>query len=784
MFKNYFKIAWRNIFRSKTFSVINILGLALGLTCSILIMLWVQDEKSIDAFHKNGDRLYQLYERVLINKQSEVFRDAPALMPNELKKIYPEVQYACGLAGYGTGTFAVGDKILKDDGAYAGADFFKMFSYKLLQGNAQTALSSKVGIVISRKMAEAFFGNPQTAMGKTILYQNFLNFKVTGVFENFSPHSSFKFDYLINWETYLGLNAWASNWESNGATAYIMLRKDASASAFEKKLTHFIDNYVKDKFDFGMQPFGDIYLHNQFRNGVVSGGRIEYINLFTIVAIFILLIACINFMNLTTARSIKRAKEIGIRKVSGAARATLIRQFIGEAILITFFAALIALGFVTILLPAFNNYTGKEILLPFNEFSFWISLFGLVLITGIISGSYPALFLSSFNAVQVLKGTLKFSSSAVYFRKGLVVFQFVLSTVFIIGTIVVSKQVDYIQTKNLGYNRENLLYISFEGDLAAKYNLFKMQALNIPGVTLISRIANSSTVITSGTTDVDWEGKGPGDDADFKGASIGYDFIKTMGIQMLNGRDFSKDFASDSAGYIINEVTARKMGHGNPVGRSLTLGEKKGTIIGVVKDFHFNSLHEPIKPLILYFGEAEDWGIALVKIDGAKTKQALQGLQKICKQINPGFPFTYKFSDEEYANLYKSEQMIGSLSTWFAVLAVFISCLGLLGLVMFTAEQRTKEIGIRKVLGASVSGIVQLLSIDFLKLVIAAIVIATPLAWWAMNKWLEDYYYRVDISWWVFALAGLLAIIIAIATICFQAIKAAIANPVKSLRTE
>jgi len=784
MLLNYFKIAWRNLLRNKPFSIINILGLALGLTCSILIMLWIQDEKSIDAFHKNGDRLYQLYERVYINKKPEIFRDAPALMPDELKKVYPEVQYACGLAGYGTGTFAVGDKIIKEDGTFAGADFFKMFSYKLLEGNDQTALSSKVGITISRKMAEEFFGSPQSAMGKTILYQNFLNFKVAGVFENFSPHSSFKFDYLINWETYLELNAWANNWASNGATAYVVLRKDASASAFEKKLTHFIYNYVKWKFDFGMQPFGDIYLHNQFRNGIVSGGRIEYINLFTIVAIFILLIACINFMNLTTARSVKRAKEIGIRKVSGAERTTLIRQFIGEAMLITFFAAVIALQLVAILLPVFNNYTGKEIQLPFNEFSFWISLLGLVLITGIISGSYPALFLSSFNAVRVLKGTLKFGSRAVYFRKGLVVFQFVLSMVFIIGTIVVSKQVEYIQTKNLGYNRENLVYISFEGDLSAKYNLFKRQALNIPGVKLVSRITNSSMVIKSGTTGVEWEGKGPGDDADFKDVSVGYDFIKTMGIQMLAGREFSKDFANDSTGYLINEELARRIGYKNVVGGSLTLGEKKGTIIGIVKNFHFNSLHEPVKPLILGFGEGEEWGIALVRIDGTKTKQALMGLQNICKQINPGFPFTYKFSDEEYANLYKSEQMIGWLSNWFAFLAVFISCLGLLGLVMFTAEQRTKEIGIRKVLGASVAGIVQLLSKDLLKLVIVAIVIASPLAWWAMNKWLEDYSYRVDVSWWMFAAAGIVAILIALLTISFQAIKAAVAKPVKSLRTE
>jgi ABC-type antimicrobial peptide transport system permease subunit len=790
MIKNYFKTAWRNLWKNKSFSLINIMGLALGLTCSLLIMLWVSDEYKVDAFHKNGSQLYSVFERQYRDGKIDAFHSTPGILADEMKKALPEVQYATDYAWNELSTFEANNKIIKETGNHGGQDFFKMFSYPLLEGNAITALQTPSDITISKKMAEDFFGSPQEAIGKTIRYQNNKDFKVTGVFDNVPKNSTAQFDYILNWQNFLEGNDWAKDWTNNGPPTYIMLREGTNAKAFEKKITRFLDNYNKEQtahsyIRLGIQRYGDIYLHSNFdKNGQLSGGRIQYVTLFSIVAIFILLIACINFMNLTTARSIKRAKEIGIRKVVGAVRLALIRQFIGEALLIVCIAIIISLGFVSFALPPFNQLTGKQIHIPINDSMFWLSLTGLLLITGFMSGSYPALYLSSFRPVRVLKGSLKFSGSALWFRKGLVVFQFMLSIILIIGTIVVSKQVNYIQTINLGYDRENLVYIPMEGDLTPKYELFKTQVLHMPGIKEVSRITDIPTQIDNGTGGVQWEGKDPNSDVQFTQSAVGYDFTKTMHLQLAQGRDFSKDFATDSVGYVVNESALKIIGYKDPIGKPLTFWRKPGTIIGVLKDFHFNSLHTPINPLILRLGENVEWGAALVRIERGKTQEALASLEKVCKSLNPKFPFTYKFSDEEYQKLYKSEQVVSRLANYFAFLAIFISCLGLFGLVIFTSEQRTKEFGIRKVLGASPASLFSLLSKEFLVLVLVAMVIASPLAWIAMNNWLQNYVYRIDISWWMFVLAGSAALLIALITVSFQAIKAAIANPVKSLRTE
>jgi ABC-type antimicrobial peptide transport system permease subunit len=589
----------------------------------------------------------------------------------------------------------------------------------------------------------------------------------------------------------------------------LMLRKDANPALVTKKIARFLDNYNKEqsktfRIELGMQRFGDVYLHSNFKNGRIEGGRIEYVRLFSVVAIFILLIACINFMNLTTARSVKRAKEIGIRKVVGAVRPALIRQFIGEAVLLSLFSVIIALAIVLLVLPAFDHMTGKSISFPYGSASFWLSLAALTLVTGAISGSYPALFLSSFQPIRVLKGTegirrfrtsqergtklrrssMKFSAGAAWFRKGLVVFQFVLSIVLIIGTIVVSGQVSYVQSINLGYERDNLVAIPLEGDLTGKYKLFKEQALRLKGIGDVSRISQMPTDIESGTGGVDWDGKDPNNMIMFTNASAGYDLVKTMKLQMAAGREFSNVYPTDSVGYLLNEEAMRRMGLKDPVGKRLTFWQKKGTIVGVIKDFHFNSLHEPIKPLILRFGEQDTYGMAMVRIKAGQTRQALGQLELLCHQLNPRFPFSYRFTDDEYRDLYKSESIVHNLSNCFAGLAIFISCLGLLGLAMFTAEQRTKEFGIRKVLGAKVGTLFTLLSKDFLILVLVAFLLATPLAWWAMHSWLQNFAYHIRLEWWVFLLAGMLALVIALLTVSFQALKVAVANPVKSLRAE
>lgn len=791
MIRNYLKIAWRNLVRNKVHTFINIAGLSVGLVCSLLILLWVQNELSVDSFYKNSDRLYSLYERHYFDHKINGSYNTPGPTADQMKKVMPEVEHAVSLGFGQNNTFQVGNKILKQKGSSASAEYFNIFSFKLLQGNAQTALNSPVSLAISRKMAEDFFGSPQAAIGKTIRYENSKNFKVTAVFENLPKNSSQKFDYLVNWYTFLQENSWALDWGNQGPSTIVMLKQGTNPAQFEKKIIHFLDTYNNTNrktstfiIDLGVQPFSEQYLHGSFDNGKISGGRIEYVRIFSIVAIFILLIACINFMNLTTARSVKRAKEIGVRKVVGAVRSALVKQFISESLLITSLSVMIALLLLVVLLPVFNQVTQKQIELPFNQTGFWIKVVCITLVTGLVSGSYPALFLSSFNPVKVLKGTLKLDSGTTLFRKGLVIFQFVLSIILITGTIVVSRQINYIQSKNLGFDRENLIYVPLEGELLHKYDLFKEQALTMPGIQSVTRMTNAPTNIPNSTGGVDWIGKDQTVNIQFTQTSVGYDFVKTMKLKMLQGRDFSKNFPTDTVGLILNEAALKRIGYKNPIGQPLTFWGRKSKIIGVIKDFHFSSMHEEIMPLIIRSRADEIYGNILIRTQPGKTRAALASMEKLCKQINPAYPFTYTFSDDEYQKLYQNEQIVGRLSNGFAFLAIFISCLGLLGLAMFTAEQRFKEIGIRKVLGASVSSLFTLLSSEFLVLVVIALLIASPIAWYATGKWLQGFAYRTPVQWWVFALSGGVIIMIALATVSFQAAKAALINPIKSLRSE
>jgi ABC-type antimicrobial peptide transport system permease subunit len=789
MLKNYLLTAWRNFWKNRTFSFINTTGLALGMTCSLLIMLWIQDEKRVDKFHANDENLYSVFERQYYDGKIEAFHGTPGILAEEMKKVLPEVKYGANMAWSDKAAFAAGDRIVKHEGIAVGKDFFNIFSFPLLKGQPETALSSPVSIAISRKMANSLFGSPEKAFGNTVRYQDEKDLKVTAVYEDIGFASSIKADFFLNWDLFLEGNSWAKEWGNNGPRAFLVLKDGTDPVKFDKKITRFLDNYNKEqgpdfRIELGIQRFSDIYLNGKFKNGKIVGGRIEYVRLFSIVAIFIIAIACINFMNLTTARSIKRSKEIGIRKVVGAVRLALIKQFIGEAIMLTMFSLAIALIIAYLLLPVFNGVTNKHIGFPVTSIQFWLTILLLSLITGLLAGSYPALFLSAFQPVRVLKGQMKFSSGASWFRKGLVVFQFILSTVLIIGMIVISKQINYIQTTNLGYNRENLIYIPIEGEYKTKYELFKSKALELPEIIDVSRISQSPTSIENGTGGVEWEGKDPNVKPMFTQASVGYNFVKTMNLKLLGGREFSRDFLTDSVAYLVNESAAAKMNMKDPVGQPLTFWGKKGRIVGLLKDFHINSLHMPINPLILHFSETEPWGIMLVRIKPKKTREALAGLEKISRGLNPQFPFTYDFSDEEYKKLYQTEQNVNGLSGYFAFLAIFISCLGLLGLTIFTAEQRIREMGIRKVLGASIASIFTLLSKEFLILVSIALLIAFPLAWWIMNDWLQDFTYHININVWVFVFAALISLAIAFSTISFHAIRAALTNPVKSLRTE
>jgi len=789
MIKNYFLVAWRNMVRNKVFSGINILGLALGMTCSLLIMLWVQDERSVDGFHANGPQLYQVYERDFLDGKIHADFPTQGLMAEELKKQFPEVQYASSLEWNTTNTFEAGNKIAKMSGSFAGADFFTMFSYPLIQGTLKTALNTLEGVAISRKMANLFFGSPEAAMGKTIRYENSDNFRVSAVFEDLPANSSQQFDFLRSWIAFKKENAdWIDNWGNSDAPTFIQLRPDANLIKVRAEIKDFIYRYQEKSKGFRVEldliSYPDKYLHSTFKNGQIDGGRIEYVRLFSLVAVFILLIACINFMNLATARSTNRAKEVGVRKVIGAARPVLMAQFMGEALLLTFFAIGLAVLLTTLLLPAFNDLTGKQLSLPVRQPLFWTTMLGLLLLAGFVSGSYPAIFLSSLNPVRVLKGALRFSGGATFFRKTLVVFQFGLSIIFLVGMIVMYRQMDYIQRANMGFDRDNLLYMPLEGELANKYELFKQEAESLPAIQQVSKIRQPPTALYTHTGSIRWQGEAPNLVTSFVQSDVGYDFVKTMKLTMAQGRDFSREFPTDSLGVIVNETAVKRMGYTNPVGKYVMWGGHPVKIGGVLQDFHFASLHQAIEPLIIRMNEDRQSGTLLVRLRAGKDKEGIAALGKLYKELNPAFPFTYQFSDAEYNNMYRSEQLVSKLANYFAFLAIFISCLGLLGLAIFTAAQRTREIGVRKVLGANVPGIVALLSKDFLGLVLIAIVIASPLAWYIMHRWLDDFEYRTPISWWIFVMAGLSAVGIAFLTVSFQAIKAAMANPVKSLRNE
>jgi len=804
MLKNFLRIAWRNIIRQKAQTVINITGLTLGMTCCLFIFFWVTDEKNVDNFHAKGENIYAVYQTEITNGKAEgsystplkviTGQNYPFFLLEDVGTAVPEVKhqvyYATGyeLPWGHSETFQYGEKKIKLEGSRAGRDFFKVFSYPLITGSPENALRELKSIAISRKMAEIFFGTPQNAMGKSLRYENKLDFMVTAVFENLPLQSSMHFDFLFNWDAQRRL----LEWSSNDFESYVELAPNTNPETVETSINRFLlPRLEKNKavhIHVGLQRFGDKYLHGQFVNGKPLGGRIEYVKIFSYVALFILLIACINFMNLATAQSVKRAKEVGLRKVVGSSRRQLIGQFFAESLTFSFFAMILSILLVVLLMPSFNQFTGKHIELQLTHVSFWSSLVLLMLLTGLIAGSYPALYLSSLRPVLILKGVVRSTRGSVIFRKGLTIFRFVLSIVLLVATIVITRQTHYVQNTNLGYNRENLIYTRIEGELSNqnKYELFKNRVSEMPGIEMVDRSSEAPHAMDFVVTDaIDWEGKDKNASVGFKPASVGFDFVQLMKLKLASGRNFSRVIASDSAdAFLVNEEAVREMGMKNPIGKWISAWQKKGHIIGILKNYHTQSLRESIKPVILDVKEYEYFGVIIVRTLPGKTKEALASLSKVYKDINPNYPFSYQFVDEEYKNLYSSELIISKLSVLFASLAILISCLGLLGLVMFSAEQRTKEIGIRKVLGASMGSIISLFSKDFLNLIGIAFLIATPLAWYSMNHWLQDFAYKIDISWWIFALAAGVSVLITGVTVSYQAVKAAFANPVHSLRSE
>jgi putative ABC transport system permease protein len=778
MFKNYFKIAWRNLWKNKVFSFINIAGLGIGLACSILIMLWVTDELSYDRFHKFSEEMY----RVVVYLLYENGEDFPvAVSPGPLGPVmqssFPEIERITRL-NFMQGVFHYGDKMFRENNlAFVDSSFFSMFSFPFVKGNAAKTFREPNSIVLTEKMSKKYFGN-EDPVGKIILVKIFSqeSFKVTGVLADLPTRTHLNFiDFFIPFHYAEKNFPWVTTMDNNSVYTYMQLKKSTSAEAMNKKIKNILHTQQKQT-DVYLQPLSAIYLHSSFTADFVASGSIQYVYIFSAVALLVILIACINFMNLSTARYSRRAKEVGIRKVVGALRKNIIYQFLGESIFLSLLAFAVALILIVLVTPAFNGLSGKTISLNALTTLQLLLIFAIVLLTGIIAGTYPAFFLSSFKPVRVFKGTFAQDAKGFSFRRVLVVAQFIISAVLIIGTLIISKQLEFIRNKRLGYDKENIVSIPASNN----YKDFKNELLRHPSIGNVTMANNSLAYVSNSSSEWNWEGKDPDKKILFHELAVDYDFFETFKMKILQGRTFSKDFGTDTLlTYIINEEALRQMKLTSPVGKRLS----DGKIIGVVQDFSFKSVHNKIEPMIIQC--KPQWCyLTFIKIKPNHLQDGMADIEKTWKRFNAQNPYEYVFLDQQLNKIYEPEQRTGTIFKWFASLAVFISCLGLFGLISFVAEQRTKEIGIRKVLGASVTNIVNMLGKDFLKLVLIANVIATPLAWWVMHNWLNDFAYRINIEWWVFVVAGLAAITIAIITVGFQAIKAAIANPVKSLRTE
>ncbi len=817
MFKNYLTIAVRNLRKHSFYSLINVLGLSIGISVCLVIVLFIANEFSYDRHHVNGDRIYRMTSEIKFGGNHWKMVYCPAPMSKTLPMEFPEVEVSAQF--HSEGSYLVkreADNIKENDVIRASRDVFKIFTIPFLEGNPEGALAEPNSMVISKKAADKFFIN-ESALGQTLILDNNQSYKITGVFEDIPTNSHFHWDYILSMEGYK--QAEDENWLSNNFQTYFLLREGAKIEDLEAKFDGMILKYVgpqasmvlggeftMERFResgnmirYGTQSLYDIHLYNTLQGDFEAGGDITYIFLFGAVALFILFIACINFMNLSTARSSNRAKEVGVRKVMGSLRSHLVRQFLTESTLLSVFSFIMAVGFAWLMLPVFNGLANRTLSIPFTDPLLYVLLFGFALITGLIAGIYPSFFLSAFRPVNVLKGNVALGMKSGVIRSSLVVFQFVISIFLIIGTIAVFRQLNFIQNKKLGFNKDQVIILPDAYALGDQRQVFKEEILK-SSMILNGTISPYLPVDNSSRSDNSWwpEGKSPTEDniINMQNWGADFDYIKTMGMKIKLGRDFSLDYPSDSSGVILNETAVKLLGiEDDPIGKRIVtfagndftdLSESnltRKTVIGVVENFHFSSLKNNISQLLIFINERPR-GMISFRYNAADTREVIQLIENKWKEMAPGQPFSYTFMDQDFASMYASESRLGKIFGIFSGLAIFIACLGLFALTAFTAEQRTKEIGIRKVLGASVPGIVMLLSKEFGKLILIAFVLATPFAWWAVEKWMEDYQYKVQIGWAVYAVAGIGSFLVAWLTMGFQSVKAATSNPVKALRNE
>jgi putative ABC transport system permease protein len=778
MFKNYLKIALRNIRKYKGYSFINITGLAIGMACCILIMLWVQHELSYDRFHTNADLIYRVYQDFHHAGGISQYSNVPQPVGPEIQDTIPEVESVTRfLDDYFTLKYE--DKLFTENNVrFIDPSFFRMFSFPFIQGNANSAFVDPYSIILTENMAEKYFGH-ENPVGKILTADSEYSLKVAGIVKNVPDNSFLQFDFLVPYSYLEAIGYDVSNWDSHNCQVYVMLQKDIPFKQVEEKIYGMCKKHSPgDETYLRLQPLKRARLYT------LGGemGTIKFVYIFSLIALFILVIACINFMNLATARAAKRAKEVGLRKVVGARRAQITRQFFGESVVITLIGFSIALLIVELLLPVFNNLSGKNLglNLPGNSV-IYLSLIGIALFTGLLSGSYPALFLSSFLPGKVLKSTYRSSPSGAILRKVLVVFQFSLSITLIISTAIIYSQLKYIQTKDLGFNKDNLVYISMNDRIKENFDAIKNTILQNPHIQNVTRTFQIPS-FNRYSAPVDWEGKTPDQNIVFNISLVDPDYLDTLKLELLQGRNFSYEFSTDTSNYILNEEAVKEMGLESPLGKWLEFGDK-GEIIGVVKDYHYMPFTYEIQPLILYYNP-DYYRYAMLRISERDIPQTLGYIENTWAKFAPDFPFEYHFLDEDYERIYRTEYRVGMLFRYFTFLAIFISCLGLFGLASFMAEQRTKEIGIRKVVGASVPGIALLLSREYTKWVLLGNIISWPLAYFAMRSWLQGFAYRVSIGLLTFIMAGMLVLFIALMTVSYQAIKAAVTNPVEALRYE
>lgn len=785
MFENHFKTSWRSLLRNKTFSTINITGLAIGMASAILVLVWIAEQFSFDQFHQKKDRIYQLYNLGVIDGKKEAWDGTSSLVGPVLQLNFPQVEEMFRVNWVSNLIFTTGDKHLEAQGLFTDPGFLKSLDFPLTSGDKNTALNKPESVIITESFAERLFNNIDV-VGQTMKVDSNANFTITGIIKDPPLNTRFGFDYLIPMDYRKQINWEIAKWEDYGVETYVMLKPGVTEETANQLFRDVIKTHAPAmKNELFVHPMPKWYLYSGFENGKITGGRIKMVRLFAIIGAFILLIACINYMNLSTAKSEKRSREVGIRKVIGAGKTSLVWQFIGESVLVAFIAGIIALLLAELSIGLFNDLVYASLSIPYHDPYFWLYGILFILFTGIIAGCYPALYLSSHRPIQVLKGVFKAANGLVAPRKVLVVFQFSFAIVFIVCTIVVYRQIQFGQSRDPGFNLKNLVYVYLRGEINNKYPALRDELYKSGAIESVTRTNSPISLTWTSDQSFEWTGKDPNMKPSFATFHSDNDFAKTMGLSIIAGRDINAlTYPTDTMAVLLNESAVKVMGLKEPVGQRLTSSQGDWQVVGVVKDFIVGSPYHPVSPIIIQ-GPKNWFGTLTFRLSNSNSvADNLSVIGELLKKYNPDYPSSFVFVDEDRASNFQGDRHTGKLAALFAGLAIFISCLGLYALASYTAANRVKEIGVRKVLGASVASITAMLSKDFLKLVIISFFIASPVAWWMMSSWLNNYMYRVNLSAWIFVITALLSITIALITVSFQAIKAAMANPVKSLRTE